>query len=78
MLGIITKMKTQLEDLVQYSLPIGDQELALNPLIGQTLSLVLNGRFEGLRDSACQPKLRQGYLACTCSFRTTWYSGGLA
>jgi hypothetical protein len=63
MLGIITKMKTRLEDVVQYSLPIGDQELALNPLIGQTLSLRYTGNI--VCDS-CGRKTKKSFAQGHC------------
>ncbi|MDA0822070.1 MAG: DUF2797 domain-containing protein [Proteobacteria bacterium] len=63
MLGIITKMKTRLEDLVQYSLPIGDQELALNLLIGQTLSLRYTGN---IVCDACGRKTKKSFAQGHC------------
>ena len=39
MQGTLSKMKTELDGVVQYALPVGDELLALNPLIGQRLSL---------------------------------------
>jgi hypothetical protein len=45
MLGTLKKLRSRLDeaDLVQYNLVVGDQELPLNPLIGQTLSLTHTG-----------------------------------
>ncbi len=37
--GSIAKMRTELATPVNYFLPIGDQELAMNPLIGQNIRL---------------------------------------
>ncbi len=39
MQGTLRKMTTQLKEVVEYALPVGDQSLPLNPLIGQTLEL---------------------------------------
>jgi len=43
MKGTVSKMKTRLEDVVQYALPIGEQEMPLNDLIGNPLSLKFTG-----------------------------------
>ena len=43
MKGQLLKMQTKLEDTVQYHLPIGDELIAMNPLIGKKISL----KFEG-------------------------------
>ncbi|MGR8948108.1 MAG: DUF2797 domain-containing protein [Gammaproteobacteria bacterium] len=39
MQGTLRKMTTELADVVQYGLPLGDETLSLNPLIGQKLKL---------------------------------------
>lgn len=44
MLGSLQKMTTQLAETVSYRLPVGDAELALNPLLGQSLRLRYSGR----------------------------------
>ena len=44
MFGCLEKMTSQLQEQVQYRLPVGDAELALNPLLGQFLSLRYSGR----------------------------------
>ena len=44
MQGTLRKMKTRLDDVVQYELPVGDEALPLNPLIGQRLSMHYQGR----------------------------------
>jgi hypothetical protein len=41
--GNILKMKTELKDVVQYHLPIGEELLHMNPLIGKKLSLHFEG-----------------------------------
>lgn len=44
MQGCLEKMTSQLEDTVQYRLPVGDTELDLNPLLGQPFSLRHSGK----------------------------------
>jgi hypothetical protein len=39
--GNIQKLITSLEDTVQYHLPIGDDRIALNPFIGNPITLPL-------------------------------------
>jgi hypothetical protein len=41
--GDIAKMLTALDDTVEYRLPVGEQYVALNPLLGQSLSLHYQG-----------------------------------
>lgn len=41
---ILSKMKTALHKPVRYELPLGDEWLALNPLLGQRLQLRFTGR----------------------------------
>lgn len=41
--GALQKMRTELADTVRYFLPVGEQEIALNELIGQPLSLSYQG-----------------------------------
>ncbi len=45
MLGCLRKMKTELTHPVSYRLPLSDQLVDLNPLIGQQLTLRYSGRF---------------------------------
>jgi hypothetical protein len=42
--GNILKMKTELKDVVQYHLPIGNELIHMNPLIGNKLSLSFDGK----------------------------------
>lgn len=42
--GNILKMKTELQDVVQYHLPIGDELVHMNPLVGKDISLKFNGK----------------------------------
>ncbi|MEM7469130.1 MAG: DUF2797 domain-containing protein [Pseudomonadota bacterium] len=43
MRGPLRKMTTELVDVVQYALPVGEQSLPLNALIGEQLSLIFEG-----------------------------------
>jgi len=42
--GVARKMVTRLEDPVEYSLPLGEERVELNPLLGKSLAL----RYEGI------------------------------
>ncbi|WP_426992257.1 DUF2797 domain-containing protein [Methylomonas sp. CM2] len=44
MIGSLEKMRGALANPVQYSLPVGEQQLPLNPLIGKTLTLRHTGK----------------------------------
>ena len=44
MRGTLNKMKTRLESVVQYELAVGEQRLALNPLIGRPITLSHTGQ----------------------------------
>ncbi|MDD1613009.1 MAG: DUF2797 domain-containing protein, partial [Methylococcaceae bacterium] len=43
MLGALDKMQVKLEQTVQYRLPLGEQGIELNPLLGQSVSLRYTG-----------------------------------
>src|SRR5688572_27966152 len=43
-LGNISKMKTQLNDIVEYSLVLGDDRVGMNALLDQSISLTHTGR----------------------------------
>ena len=43
MKGVINKMLTQHNDVVEYTLPIGDDSIEMNPLIGQSITLNFTG-----------------------------------
>ncbi|MDD5461674.1 MAG: DUF2797 domain-containing protein [Methylococcales bacterium] len=43
MQGPLKKMHTRLDKPIQYNLPIGDQSIALNPLIGKSVKLTYTG-----------------------------------
>ena len=42
-IGTLRKLKTKHEDVIEYFLPIGDEEVALNPLIGKEIDLNFTG-----------------------------------
>jgi hypothetical protein len=44
MRGTMSKMTTRLDDVVDYELALGEQRLALNPIIGKPLSLRFTGQ----------------------------------
>lgn len=44
MIGNLQKLKTRLDSPVSYALPLGEERLALNPLIGQHISLCFTGK----------------------------------
>lgn len=44
MIGTLAKMKTELANPVNYQLPLGDKQIALNPLLGQTVKLAYTGQ----------------------------------
>jgi hypothetical protein len=43
MQGQLKKMRTRLDNPVQYDLPLGNQSIALNPLIGKPVKLIYTG-----------------------------------
>jgi hypothetical protein len=65
MLGTLKKMRSQLDETgtVQYKLPIGEQELALNPLIGQQLTLTHTGNIFCCN---CGKKTKKSYSQGHC------------
>ena len=65
MLGTIKKMRGTLDDnrLVQYQLPIGDELLDINPLIGTTITLTYTGK---IICSNCGKKTRKSYSQGHC------------
>ncbi|WP_299493638.1 DUF2797 domain-containing protein [uncultured Shewanella sp.] len=65
MLGTLKKMSAKLDEnhLVQYRLPIGDQYLELNPLIGQHLTLNHTGN---IFCSHCGKKTKKSYSQGHC------------
>lgn len=63
MQGTLSKMKSELADTVQYELPVGEQSLALNALLGKRLSLTHTGN---IFCAACGRKTGKSYSQGFC------------
>ncbi|WP_394133013.1 DUF2797 domain-containing protein [Shewanella maritima] len=65
MIGTLSKLKTRLDEQqqVQYQLPVGEQLVDLNPLIGQTLSLSHTGN---IYCCSCGKKTKKSYSQGHC------------
>ncbi|WP_205298585.1 DUF2797 domain-containing protein [Photobacterium alginatilyticum] len=63
MLGTLKKMKSSLGSEVEYQLPVGDELLPLNPLIGKTLKLTYTGN---IFCDACGKKTKKSYSQGHC------------
>lgn len=63
--GTLSKMKSSLnaDNRVQYELPVGDELLALNPLIGQAISITHTGN---IFCSNCSKKTKKSYSQGHC------------
>ena len=61
--GDIRKMRTQLGDTVMYQLPVGDELVDMNPLIGQTISLSYAGEIHCIN---CGRKTKKSYSQGYC------------
>ena len=61
--GNIQKLTTSLEDTVQYHLPIGDDRVALNPLIGNPITLSFLGEINCI---ACGRKTSKSFSQGFC------------
>ena len=60
--GNILKMETSLEDVVQYYLPMGDEKIHMNPLIGQKISMEFKGQINDIYNGELIKKsYGQGY-----------------
>lgn len=60
--GQIQKLKSVLEHPVQYTLPMGETEIPLNPLLGKTLSLTFNNKINCIHcGRATKKSYNQGY-----------------
>jgi hypothetical protein len=60
--GNVRKMKTRLEQPVQYSLPLGEEEVPLNQYLGQSLQLEYRGRINCIHcDRKTSKSFNQGY-----------------
>ena len=69
MLGTLSKLKSDLQSPVHYGLPLGDEVLALNPLLDQPLKLRYTGRiFCGHCGRKTSKSFDQGY--CFPCFRS--------
>jgi len=63
MKGTLSKLKSSLVTPIQYQLPIGDQLIDLNPLIGQKLTLTHTGN---IYCSNCDKKTKKSYSQGHC------------
>lgn len=61
--GNLEKMVATLGDTVEYSLPVGEQQLALNPLIGKTLQIRYDGTINCM---ACGRVTKKSYCQGHC------------
>ncbi len=61
--GVLSKMRAQHHPTVEYQLPVGEQLLDLNPLIGKTLTLHHTGN---IFCSACGKKTKKSYSQGHC------------
>ncbi|UOA10620.1 DUF2797 domain-containing protein [Methylobacter sp. S3L5C] len=63
MQGSLKKMHTRLESPVQYELPLGDQSIALNPLIGKLIKLTFTGHISCVH---CNRSIKKSYNQGYC------------
>ncbi|ODA29354.1 hypothetical protein A8L45_22340 [Veronia pacifica] len=61
--GTLSKMRGQLDGVVNYHLPVGEEEVELNNLIGQSLTLSHTGN---IFCSACGKKTKKSYSQGHC------------
>ena len=62
MQGLLNKMYARLESTVQYELPLSDQRIALNPLLGKVIKLTFTGNIRCVHCSRTIKKsFNQGY-----------------
>ena len=60
--GNLLKMQSKLNEVVEYSLPLGDQLIALNSLIGQKIKIQFSGRINDIYDGkVIRKSYAQGY-----------------
>lgn len=60
--GNILKLKSQHKDIIEYSLPIGDEQISLNPLIGKNIKLSFDGIINDLQTGEqIRKSFGQGY-----------------
>ncbi len=63
MQGVLSKMPTRLGDVVEYELPIGEQRVPLNPLLGKPLKLTYTGQ---IFCDACGRKTNKSFAQGHC------------
>ncbi len=63
MKGTISKLRSSLSDVVEYHLPIGDESISLNPLIGQHIKFTHTGN---IFCDACGTKTKKSYSQGHC------------
>jgi hypothetical protein len=61
--GVLDKMRAILDETTHYFLPVGDQQIALTPLIGQHISLVHTGN---IFCRSCGKKTKKSYSQGHC------------
>lgn len=61
--GSIRKMTTQLQDTVQYFLPVGDEQLPMNDLLGKQLKI---SHTTGIHCVNCGKKIKKSYQQGHC------------
>lgn len=63
MQGTLSKMRTRLDDVVDYTLPLGDESLPLNAALGETLTLNYTG---AIFCDACGRKTNRSFAQGHC------------
>ncbi len=61
--GPIRKMTTKVEEEVRYSLPIGDESIEMNPLLGQEIRILYSGE---IRCIACGRRTKKSFSQGHC------------
>ena len=61
--GNLRKMRTEAEDPVRYTLPVGETSIALNPLLGQTIGIRFTGNIHCI---ACGRKTTKSFNQGHC------------
>ena len=62
MQGLLNKMHARLESTVQYELPLSDQRIALNPLLGKVIKLTFTGNIRCVHcNRTIKKSFNQGY-----------------
>jgi hypothetical protein len=62
MQGLLNKMYARLESTVQYELPLSDQRIALNPLLGKVIKLTFTGNIRCVHcNRTIKKSFNQGY-----------------